>query len=201
VYGDEDDFMRLVARKYYEVTTRSIRRFDKNHIIMGNAYDMNTVGELIRGRQIPDFALEEAKPHVDVLGMQGYQLEPLDIHLGNIERWQKIIDKPVIITDLSYPSPPTEKMPAPFGPKMKTHRERGERHREYFNKIFSMPSVIGWYWCGHIDQRRQPEDWMQSVRQHSGLKDEFDEPHRECVDMLRETNKTVYDVASKAERS
>jgi len=201
VYGDEDGFMRLVARHYYEVTTRSIRRFDKNHLILGNAYDMNTVGELIRGRQIPDFALEEAKPAVDVLGLQGYQLEPLDVHLENIKRWQEIIQKPVIITDLSYPTPPTEIMPHPFGPQMKTQRERGERHREYFNEVFSMPYVIGWYWCGHIDQRRQSDDWMQSVRQHSGLKNEFDEPYDECLDIIRETNKTMYDVASKAGRT
>jgi len=200
VYADEDAFMRIVARRYYHVATSSIRRFDRNHLIFGDAYDMNTVGNLIRGCQIPDFVLEEARPYTDVLGLQGYHLEPLDVHLGNIRRWQRIAQKPVILTDLSYPTPPMSQMPHPYGPRMNSQKERGEKHREYFNAIFNMPFVIGWYWCGYIDQRRRLDNPLEKDRQHSGLKSELDEPYTEVVDMIRETNKTLYDVASKAKR-
>jgi len=200
VYDDEDGFMRLVARRYYEVTIKSIRRFDRNHMIFGDSYDMNTVGDLIRGRQIPDFVLEEAKPHVDVLGLQGYQLEPMDVHLGNIIRWQKIIQKPVILTDSSYPTPPTPEMPNPFGPRMSSQKERIERYKRYFNAIFSMPFVIGWWWCGYIDQRRQPDHPLQKDRQHSGLKSEFDEPYTEVIDVIKEHNRKVYEIASRAKK-
>ena len=96
--------------------------------------------------------------------------------------------KPIIQADgaLSV-SKPT--MPNPYGPKFKTHEERGEAFREFANDLFSLPFIVGNHWCGYIDRL----EVVQPGAQAGGIKDEFGYPHTGITDVFAEVNGGIYD--------
>ncbi|MCK5006586.1 MAG: hypothetical protein KAR73_04315 [Spirochaetales bacterium] len=190
VREDDETFMRVLAREYYKYIAHLIRRYDSYHLLLGDCYDGNP--------GIPDFVLQEARPYVDALSLQYYQFDPFEEHFKRIDYWYRIIEKPVIATDSCY-AVPKPKMPDPYGPHVSGHRERGLSYRRYVEALFGRPYGIGWLWCGYIDwlQGSGPPG-KQVVHQHSGLKDEYDEPYTEVTDILTETNRQVYQIAAGA---
>jgi hypothetical protein len=187
VTGDDEAFLRRIAKEYYGYVHDLIREYDPNHSLLGDRYDGNA--------GIPDFVLEEARGHTDALSLQYYQLDSFDTHLARIDHWQGLVGKPVIDTDSSY-SVPKPKMPDPYGPHVADQRERGLRYKDYAQAFFSRPYGVGWHWCGYIDARKgSGAPGKQLVHQHSGLKDEFDEPHQEALEIIKSTNARIYEIA------
>jgi len=188
----EDDiaFLGLIASRYYHVLGETFRRYDPNHLILGDRFDGN--------EGVPDIVLRSMGEYVDVLSIQYYPVDHYrnyGSHNALISDYQKIAKKPVFLADSAF-SVSCETMPSTMGPLVSDQYERGRKYTEYFRNIFSIPFVIGWCWCGYIDSNLKTEPLWQ----HSGLKNELDEPYIECVDQIRRTNKTLYEVASKANR-
>lgn len=59
-----------------------IRRYDSYHLLLGDCYDGNP--------GIPEFVLQEARPYVDALSLQYYQLDPFEEHFKRIDYWYRI---------------------------------------------------------------------------------------------------------------
>jgi len=188
IIEDDKAFLGLIAHQYYRVLGENFRRYDPNHLILGDRYDAN--------EGVPEIVLKNMREYVDVLGLQYYPVDhyrAYESHDARITKYHEITGKPVFMTDSAF-SVSCRTMPAPYGPPVSDQKERGEKYAEYFRKIFSMPFVIGWCWCGYIDSNLNRE----RVWQHSGLKNEFDEPYVECIEKIRQTNKILYEIASKA---
>lgn len=164
-----------VAAKYYETITASIRKYDTNHLILGDRFNGN--------KGIPEEVLKAMKPYVDVLSVQyftspdeaGYQQMKEDL-----ARWQAIADKPVVIADI--------------GNWCKTHmnpnrvsdiHDQAGRADDYIaslNTVLHEPWFLGWHWCAHLENKAR--GW--------GIKDPYDEPYADFVDPVKDFNKCVY---------
>ena len=84
-----------VATKYYETITKHIRKYDSNHLVLGDRYNGN--------KGIPTPVLLAMKPFVDVLSIQYFSGAKEEDHLKMRDAfagWQEITGKPVINADL-----------------------------------------------------------------------------------------------------
>jgi hypothetical protein len=188
VIQDDQAFVRQIARDYYRLVHDLIKSHDPNHLLLGDKYDGNA--------GIPPFVLEEAKPYIDTLCVQYYQIDSFTDHIARIDHWQKLVEKPVLDTDSSY-AVPKLKMPNPYGPHCANQHERGLCHKRYAETFFRRPYGVGWLWCGYIDNLKgSGRPGTQEIHQHSGLKNEFDEPHADCTDLVTQTNRRIYAIAS-----
>jgi len=188
VMADDEAFLRCIAKEYYAYVHGLIREYDPNHALLGDRYDGNA--------GIPDFVLAEARDYIDALSLQYYQLDALDVHIARIDRWHDLTAKPVTDTDSSY-SVPKPKMPDPYGPHVADQKERGLCYKRYAETFFGRPYAVGWHWCGYIDARKgSGPPGKQLIHQHSGLKDEFDEPHHDAVEIIASTNRRIYQIAA-----
>jgi len=115
-----------MARRYYQVTYDAVRRYDPNHLILGDRYEGKAL--------LPDEILQAAMPYVDVLSFQ-YFSTPEQV-CPDLERWHKLTGKPVLLADASTPG----RDPATYGPMIRALRE--------------LECCLGWHVCGAYLQNR-----------------------------------------------
>ncbi len=166
-----------IAEKYYKIIRDSIRRYDKNHLILGDRYDGDG--------GIPDIVLEKAAPTIDVLSVQYYtRFEYME---ADLDRWCGMLGKPILLADSAFLAP-TELLKV--GPQAKVYvpnqAERGKAYQDFAARAYAKPYIIGWHWCAYIENRTRK----------SGLKNYRDEPYTECVTRMREFNEKLYKVAA-----
>mgnify|MGYP005635540351 CR=1 FL=1 len=160
---------RETAGRYYQVIHDAIRRYDKNHLLLGDRYNGNP--------GIPDEILMAAKDSVDVISIQHFNT--LDQFVENSRHYYKITGKPIINADVGFHIRPFGKE-EPHG--VKTQAERGQAYAKWAGACFDEPHFIGWHWCAYIANK---------VRM-AGLKDGNNKPYTEAVDLIREFNRTLY---------
>lgn len=170
-----DNKLYEVATKYYDTITKHIRKYDPNHLILGDRYNGN--------KEIPTPVISAMKPYVDVLSVQyfpsnneeGYQQMRDDL-----DKWQKIADKPVIIADIG------NNCATDMNPHRVTElKGQGDRAKDYIDsldKVINEPWFIGWHWCAHVENKAR--GW--------GIKDPYDELYEEFVNPVSKYNKEVY---------
>lgn len=164
-----EDFKKIAAR-YYQVTHDAVRRYDTNHLILGDRY--NGQGPL------PEVVLEAMAPTVDVLSIQHFP--PIEEFVSLSETWHGITGKPVVNADVAFH---VRALGCEHPHGITTQRQRGEKYVQWAGECFDQPFMIGWHWCGHIE----------NTCREAGLKDRFDEPYTDAIGLMREFNKTIYD--------
>ena len=85
------DELRALATRYYRVTHDAIRRYDRNHLILGDRYEAKAA--------LLDIVLQAATPYVDVMSFQ-YFAGPSDI-TREFRRFHAVTGKPVLLADAS----------------------------------------------------------------------------------------------------
>jgi len=167
-----DEFGKT-AKRYYQVIHDAIKRYDRNHLLLGDRYNGNS--------GIPDEILTAARDTVDVISVQHFGT--IDKFIHNSKHYHAVAGKPIINADVGFHI-------RPFGQEnphgIKTQKERGEAYAKWARACFEEPYFIGWHWCAYIENKTRM----------AGLKDRFNEPLNEAVDVIREFNKTLYDWAA-----
>src|SRR3972149_5823635 len=84
-----DDFLRLIAERFYQTAQAAIRRYDANHLILGHRYH----------GFCPDAVAEAAGPYVDVISTNFDQPDWTDGQLPAfyLERLHRLSGRPVLI--------------------------------------------------------------------------------------------------------
>jgi hypothetical protein len=77
-----------LATRYYKVMHQAVRRYDPNHLILGDRYDANC--------PLPDAVLRAAAPCVDVISLQDFDVNGM---CQRIARAAEIADRPVLLCD------------------------------------------------------------------------------------------------------
>ena len=160
-----------VAQQYYKTITEAIRRYDPNHLILGDRYNGN--------KGIPEVVLRAMTDYVDVLSVQyftGKSPEEYATMIGDLRNWQQLTGKPVLIADIG------NWVPTAMNPHrtsdMETHEERGQDYANGLATIMQEPWIIGWHWCGYIENLGR--GW--------GVKDPQDNFYTDMTDPMRKAN-------------
>jgi hypothetical protein len=160
-----------VAHMYYKTITDAIRRYDTNHLILGDRYNGN--------KGIPEVVLRAMVPYVDVLSVQyftGKSKEEYAKMIDDLKKWHEITGKPVLIADIGN-WVPTNMNPHRTS-DMETHAERGQDYAYGLETIMREPWIVGWHWCGYIENMGR--GW--------GMKTPDDNFYTDMTDELRVAN-------------
>lgn len=179
---DNTEFLKRVVAKYYQVARDSIRRYDSNHMFIGDKLNANT--------DSLDTVLPVTSEYTDIVFVQMYGR--YDFQMAAFDRWSKQVDKPFINGDSSF-TMITENMPRPYGPVADNLVQRAEWANELF-EIFARPDFVGWHYCGLIDTPNMIAH--KRLRQHSGFLDGHGTPHKELAHVIERRSRQIYDIAT-----
>jgi len=185
-----DDFPEIVA-KYYWTCHDAIRRYDPNHLILGDRFK-GDVSIPIDGAKVDGMtqdALAAMKDTVDVLCVETMQAATLDLP-AKLREWHTIAGKPVLLADFVYLAPTDVLKVTPGSPTYaRDQAARGEAYVKFMRQNYSNPAVVGAHWCS----------FGRSKYRRSGLLDGDEKPYEDCVRLMRDFNlNEMYAVASSA---
>lgn len=177
--AEHDQKLFDVATQYYRTITEAIRRYDPDHLILGDRYNGN--------KGIPEAVLHAMAPFVDVLSVQyftGKSDEEYATMIEDLRGWHELTGKPVVIADIGN-WVPTDMNPHRTS-DMDTQAERGADYASGLARAAAEPWIIGWHWCGYIENLGR--GW--------GIKDPHDEFYTDMTDQIREANARARAVAT-----
>lgn len=165
-----------ISHKYYDTITKYIRKYDPNHLILGDRYNGN--------RGIPQTVLCGMKYYVDVLSVNYIPENTGEANKKFIEQlseWQSYTEKPVIIADMANWCP-TKLNPDKNKAGIETQTDRADEYISTINSFIKEPWFLGWHWSGYVENTAR--GW--------GIKDPWDKPYEEFINPVREFNKAIY---------
>ncbi len=150
-----------LASRYYQVTHQAVRRYDKNHLILGDRYEANA--------PIPMELIKSALPWVDVFSFQDFR-EPVT----HLQYWHKVTQKPVLLADAAKIKWMTE--PGEFT------RNSGQWYAETLSQLHRNPGCVGFHLCGA---------YQRNKARRYGLLDEQEHPDQENVGLITKANQKI----------
>lgn len=182
--ADNDAFNKLCISKYYEVSLKSFRKVNKNHLFLGDKLNAN-----VNKRDL-EIMIDATKDYVDVVlyqffGKDDYQKEYQDLIAS-------VSNLPMINGDGGFGAYGDPKMPNPQDPKAKNQNQRAEWMAKYAEDAFSNPNFVGWHICGIIDS------WSTAPHgtQKAGIMNPLGEKHQVVIDTLASLSERIYEISS-----
>ena len=120
-----------MAKQYYKTIHDAIRKYDPNHLILGDRYEANAL--------IAMEVVEAALPYVDVLSFQDFKNPKL-----NLDKWHKKTGKPVLLADGSG----IIKGDGIY------KRSDGNWYKDQIEELFKNPGCIGFHLCGAYQRNK-----------------------------------------------
>jgi len=152
VFADDREFLRLIARRYYEAIATPFRREHPTGLLIGDRFHF---------RDHPDEVLEEAAKFIDVLAIQpgDHFFPPLAkltrpdetwFDAAEFDRLHRLTGKPVIIADhqCGFFDQQTPKTGGWF--QYATVGEASASYDRFLRDAFARPYVIGYFRCQYL---------------------------------------------------
>jgi hypothetical protein len=126
--------LQSLATIYYRVLHDAIRRYDRNHLILGDRYEANhTMAEEI---------VTAALPYVDVLSFQCFGGP--QVVKEKIGKWAEFAGKPVLLADSAMFAEPYD----PAFPPAQIRHQDGNGYAAILEVLKSIPQSVGFHLCG-----------------------------------------------------
>ncbi|MFK7737584.1 MAG: hypothetical protein AB8B50_16230 [Pirellulaceae bacterium] len=180
---DNVQFLQKCVDQYYKTTLSAIRRYDPNHLFVGDKINANT--------DTMDTVLPITSQYTDIVLYQMYA--KYEVQQPGLDRWAKLTDKPFINGDSAF-TMTTGTMPRPYGPVADNLQQRADWTAEFFLRAFARKNFVGWHYCGLIDAPILVP--RKKSRQHSGLMDGFGNAYPQLEKVLSKCAGELYEVAS-----
>jgi hypothetical protein len=164
--GRED--LSALASRYYRVTHDAIRRYDRNHLILGDRYEARAA--------LPDEVLLAAKPYVDVMSFQFFAGEE-EVTRG-LKRFHEVTGQPVLLADAAVP-----------GRARLSPQELGPRYAAMLAALRGLECCVGWHVCGAYAANR--------ARRY-GFLDENERGNADFLSAVRQANRETAEWVARA---
>lgn len=141
--ADMRDYTERFLDRYYSLLTTTFRKYDTNHMLIGNRWQPGTAND--------ETLVRVAGQYMDVISVN-YYTYGLDV--GFLERlyaWSG--GRPMLLSEWHYCSPSDTGLPG-GGPEVSSQRERGLAYRNYVEQAAAMGFIVGSEWFTLIDQAR-----------------------------------------------
>ena len=156
-----------LAKRYYQVTHDAIRRYDPNHLILGDRYEAMA--------PLPLEIVKAADPYVDVLSYQAFRT-PVE----HLDKWHKATGKPVLMADSSGRK--AIKDDSGIYPRGEYYKVDGTWYQDMINGLLENPGAVGAHLCGAYIRNRS---------RSRGLLDEREQPDKDAIQVIQKANETV----------
>jgi hypothetical protein len=151
-----------IATRYYRVTHDSIRRYDRNHLILGDRYEVNA--------RMADEVLLAARPFVDVYSFQHFG--PPEKIQADLARFAALTGKPVLLADSSG----NQRLPDG------TIRNDPVRYRETLRALREVPACVGFHLCGA---------YLRNRTRNRGLRGPDETPDQVAIEGITAANREM----------
>jgi len=151
-----------LATRYYQVTHDAIRRYDRNHLIMGDRYEAQA--------PVPDQVLEAARPFVDVFSFQHFG--PVEKIRADLDRFANATGKPVLLADSAGGVPLAD------GVK----RNDPAKYAATLTALREVPGCVGFHLCGA---------YLRNRARNRGLLGPDEIPDREAIAGITAANREM----------
>jgi hypothetical protein len=153
-----------LATRYYEVIHDAIRRYDTNHLILGDRYEAMM--------PVPDEVLLAARPFVDVFSFQDFGA--VEKIRADLTRFSEITGKPVLLADsaggIKLPDGTLRNDPAKYGATLLALRQ--------------IPACVGFHLCGA---------YLRNRARNRGLRGPDETPDRDSIAGITAANREMSD--------
>ena len=174
----EENFLKLIAREYYQLIGEETKRLDPDALIFGERYSMH---------RIPLYILDEALPYIDVVSIQPHDCSFNKKYFRMIH---EITKKPILICDHQC-SFPTEKYRYTMWQQLDNQTEVAKKHSEYIIDAVNEPYLIGYHRCQYIDRYEPINNLLkQGMIKENG---EAYEPHATIITSTNKKAKEVFE--------
>lgn len=175
-------FTAKLARHYYRTMHEAIRRYDANHLILGDRFHSYTPGVVAKA----------AGPYVDVVTTNydwpDWTGGGLPVHY--LQRLHELSGKPILVTEYYVAARQNRsgnKNSGDIFTMVETQADRARAVRNRVSTLASLPYVVGAHWFQYADEptfgrRDDGEDY------NFGLVDIDDRPYEELVEAFAETH-------------
>jgi len=137
-FADCDDFLALVAERYFGLTTAAIKAADPHHLVLGSRF----------ASPPPAAVIEAAARHIDVISINCYGLDADDVLAAYAPA-----GKPCLIGEFSFRGADSG-LPntSGGGPIVATQSDRAAAFDRYVTNALRHPCLVGYHWFEHADQ-------------------------------------------------
>jgi len=168
-----EKFTFLIAQRYYRLAHDAIRRYDKNHLILGDRYIS----------WYPPAVARAIRPYTDVVSTN-YNADWTDganarFHFETLHR---LTGKPILITEFYFCAQENRSGNKNTGagfPTVRTQRERAAGFRRNLTAYASLPCVVGAHWFQFYDEPTFGRDDGEDF--NMGLVDIEDRPYEKLT--------------------
>jgi len=151
-----------LATRYYQVTHDAVRRYDKNHLILGDRYEAMA--------PLPEEVLRAALPFVDVFSFQHFG--PVQKIRADLARFAELTGKPVLLADSAG------MIKQPDG----TMRNDPVKYRETLLALRDVPACVGFHLCGA---------YLRNHARNRGLRAPTEAPDQEAIAGITAANRDM----------
>ena len=180
--SDANQFLGMMAARYFQVCARAIHGADPNHLYFGARF----------AGKVPDPVFQAASA-ADVVSVNIYSFDPRPL----VEHIFQLTGKPVLITEFAFRAedsglPNTKGA----GPKVPDQRARAKAYADYVTRLESLPESIGYHWFKWADEPK--EGRFDGENSNYGMVNINDEPYQIFVDAVKAANEAALDAHKKA---
>jgi len=184
-FEDMNRFTGIFLEAYYSLIVSTFRKYDKNHLLIGNRWQPGTANN--------EQLCRIAGKYMDVISVNYYTVGVDSAFMKRIYEWSE--GKPQMWSEFFYTSS-AESNVGGHGGDMATQKARGEAYRNYVEAAASLGFVVGIEWFTLVDQAVSGR-WFEKAngeRANSGVFNVCDRPYRDLVEGMLAANNEVYSV-------
>ena len=184
---DMHAFFEIYMEKFYGEVVEEFRKFDKNHMTLGDRY----FTPVMQDETLRDILCRVAAKHLDILSYNYYAYE---VDTERLKKMYQLYGKPMMLTEFHY-GDPTQGQTSSIQ-MMDNEKEKGEAYRSYVENVAATGFVVGTHWFEYLDQSVTGR-WFQGFFGEGfgvGLLNVADRPYKVFLNEVMKTNYNIYDI-------
>lgn len=184
-YADMQLFTELFLERYYGMITETFRKYDQNHMLIGNRWQPGTANS--------ETLCRVAGKYMDVISINYYACGIDESFIRRLYEWSG--GKPQMWSEF-YFTASQESNTGPHGSDLSTQQERGLAYRHYVEHAAALGFVVGVEWFTLLDQAVTGRffEGLNGERANTGLFNVADRPYKEMLTGISATHAVLYDV-------
>jgi hypothetical protein len=189
-FDDEAEFLGIAAAEYGRIVHDAIRKYDKNHLILGSRFNSLAPMQLTKA----------LAPYYDVFSFNNYDHRAPTYKLREINR---LSGKPTMVTEFSFKAMDSGLYnTVGAGDPVLTQQDRADLFTAYVQDLANLPFNVGHGWFKYRDQPKEsegksPGGWG-AENSNYGLVKIGGEPWTLLVTRMTEVNGGIEALAAKA---
>lgn len=181
---DMHEYTGLFFETYFQLVDSTFRKYDKNHMLIGNRFQPGTINN--------EQLLRISGKYMDVISFNYYSYALDKDFLTRLHNWSG--GKPMMLSEFYWTAPGEAGLAG--GLEVDNQQTRGLAYRNYVEQAAATGFVVGIEWFTLVDQATTGR-WFSGYngeRANSGIFSVTDRPWKPMVAEMSKTNYGIYDV-------